>query len=255
MRSTILCLFFLNSFTSAQEYVTIRGQVKWNGSEPPKREAIQSKEFKPTEIVLKNDILVDEKSLGFKNVLVWLRPDTEDRKDTFPKEQIKPELQKPKPKHHVLDVVGWQFEPRAIAARAGDTFEFDSSSKHAHNLNYNSENESISPLLPTGPNFKLKRPLGAQLTPISFTCNIHPWMAGRMRVFDHPYFAVTDADGKFEIRDAPVGKWRVVYWHEHGFHKGREGILGFPIELKVDKPGGTTMELKPIPFEIVKPKP
>jgi hypothetical protein len=75
-----------------------------------------------------------------------------------------------------------------------------------------------------------------------------------MRVFDHPYFAITDQDGKFEIKDAPVGKWRIVYWHELGFHKGREGILGFPIEVKADKPGGTTMEPKPVAFGIVKPK-
>ena len=66
-------------------------------------------------------------------------------------------------------------------------------------------------------------------------------------MFDHPYFAITDADGKFEIKDAPAGKWRVVYWHEDGFHKGREGVIGETIEVK-----GPTLELKPLDFEFPK---
>jgi hypothetical protein len=41
-----------------------------------------------------------------------------------------------------------------------------------------------------------------------------------------------------------------VYWHEGGYHKGKEGILGFPVEVTPEKPGGSTMELKPLPFEI-----
>jgi hypothetical protein len=39
-------------------------------------------------------------------------------------------------------------------------------------------------------------------------------MKGYIRVFDHPYFAVTDADGRFEIKDAPVGEFYLVVWHE-----------------------------------------
>ncbi len=32
---------------------------------------------------------------------------------------------------------------------------------------------------------------------IPFMCNVHPWMRAFVFVFDHPYFAVTAADGKF----------------------------------------------------------
>ena len=36
------------------------------------------------------------------------------------------------------------------------------------------------------------------------------WMIG----LGHPYFSVTDANGKFEITDIPPGKYTVVAWHE-----------------------------------------
>ena len=91
----------------------------------------------------------------------------------------------------------------------------------------------------------MTEPLKAETPPIPFKCDIHPWMKGYVRVFDHPYFAVTDEDGKFEIKNAPAGKWRIVYWHENGFHKGREGAVGFPVrsrrradvEARSDRPG------------------
>lgn len=67
-------------------------------------------------------------------------------------------------------------------------------------------------------------------------------------MFDHPYFAVTDADGAFEIKDAPPGKWRLVYWHENGYHKGRAGAFGFPVEAK---PGAVT-DLPPVSLELPK---
>jgi len=59
--------------------------------------------------------------------------------------------------------------------------------------------------------------------PISYKCSIHPWMSGYVRVFEHPYYAVTDDDGKFEIKNAPVGKFRIVFWHESGLRGGRTG--------------------------------
>ena len=51
-------------------------------------------------------------------------------------------------------------------------------------------------------------------------------------VLDHPYFAVTDADGNFEIRFAPKGNLRLVAWQEAtGFKGGREGRWGEPIRV------------------------
>ena len=42
----------------------------------------------------------------------------------------------------------------------------------------------------------------------------HTWMSAYVYVFNHPYFAVTGADGRFEIKDVPAGHYTVEYWHE-----------------------------------------
>ena len=44
-------------------------------------------------------------------------------------------------------------------------------------------------------------------------CDVHPWMSARVYVLDHPFFAVTGADGRFEIAGLPPGEHHVVFSH------------------------------------------
>jgi plastocyanin len=233
-----------------KDWVTIKGQVKLTKApEPKKIDVTTDKEHCLSKGDLKyEDVIVNPKGGGVKNLIVWLRPDNPNRRAPFPQQQIHPDLakQKVKAKNHVVDQPCCQFVPRVVAAREGDTIEFKNSAPVNHNVNYNSDTEPFNNNM--APNTaKTTKPLQAQSSPITFKCDIHPWMQGRARVFDHPYFATTDADGNFEIKNAPKGKWRIVYWHENGFHKGRDGANGFPVDTTK---GDVTLD----PIELELPK-
>jgi hypothetical protein len=45
-------------------------------------------------------------------------------------------------------------------------------------------------------------------------CDVHPWMSAYIGVLDHPYYAVTDANGAFSIPDLPAGTYTIEAWHE-----------------------------------------
>ncbi|MBI4687754.1 MAG: carboxypeptidase regulatory-like domain-containing protein [Nitrospirae bacterium] len=45
-------------------------------------------------------------------------------------------------------------------------------------------------------------------------CDAHGWMRAFVYVSENPYAAVTDANGNFEIKDLPPGKYKVRVWHE-----------------------------------------
>jgi hypothetical protein len=50
---------------------------------------------------------------------------------------------------------------------------------------------------------------------VSASCSIHTWMSGKIVVFDHPYFGVTDKKGEFKIENVPTGvELSVFIWHE-----------------------------------------
>jgi hypothetical protein len=70
---------------------------------------------------------------------------------------------------------------------------------------------------------------------IAIKCDAHSWMRAYVYVSDHPYVAITDANGNFEIKDMLPGKYKITIWHE-GFgeiEKDVEVSAGKAAELNV----------------------
>ena len=49
---------------------------------------------------------------------------------------------------------------------------------------------------------------------VKFRCDVHPWMSAFIFILDHPFYAVSGADGAFTIEGLPAGKHTLVAWHE-----------------------------------------
>jgi hypothetical protein len=61
---------------------------------------------------------------------------------------------------------------------------------------------------------------------VNLRCNGgHVWMNAEMMVVSHPYYAVTDLNGRFELDDVPAGDYEVIAWHEGWRVLGRENAL------------------------------
>lgn len=57
-------------------------------------------------------------------------------------------------------------------------------------------------------------------------------MSASVRVFDHPYFAVTNENGEYQIPKAPVGNYRIFVWHPIGENAGKaEGRYGYELAI------------------------
>ncbi len=46
-----------------------------------------------------------------------------------------------------------------------------------------------------------------------FKCDVHPWEFAYVSVMDHPFFAVTDANGNFSIEGLPPGRYTIEAHH------------------------------------------
>ena len=51
-------------------------------------------------------------------------------------------------------------------------------------------------------------------TGVVMKCDVHPWMNGVLHVLEHPYFSVTNGDGRFEIKGLPPGNYTIEVLHE-----------------------------------------
>lgn len=57
---------------------------------------------------------------------------------------------------------------------------------------------------------------------LKFNCDVHRWMFAWITVVDHPYFAVTDKDGKFTIKNVPPGKYTISALHRKASPEGTD---------------------------------
>jgi hypothetical protein len=72
---------------------------------------------------------------------------------------------------------------------------------------------------------------------VNLKCNGgHVWMNATIVVVSHPYYTVTDENGKFKLTDVPPGKYQIVAWHEGWNVTRREGSYDVLTEKKVDRP-------------------
>jgi plastocyanin len=123
------------------------------------------------------------------------------------------------PKDHVvIDQRKMAFIPHVVAVQQGTTVDFLNSDPVGHNVYWPSinGNKKLSHNLSTWPKGEKKPFQFNDLGVASLLCNVHPEMSGYVVVVPTPYFAVTDKDGNFEIKNVPAGKYTLKTWSEDG---------------------------------------
>jgi plastocyanin len=116
------------------------------------------------------------------------------------------------PGRAVMDQRNESFVPHVLAITTGTTVDFPNSDRVYHNV------FSLSKIA----RFDLGRYAVGHSRPVRFDrpgivrvfCEIHTHMNAFILVFSHPFFAVTDADGRYRIDNVPPGTYGVIAWNE-----------------------------------------
>jgi len=113
-----------------------------------------------------------------------------------------------------LDQRGCRFHPRVQAAAQGSRLTVVSSDATLHNAHGRQGKRTVFNLAMPSKGMRVNRPLNRP-GPVEIVCDAgHTWMHAWVHVFDHPYFAVTGANGRFRLPDVPPGRHTVKVWHE-----------------------------------------
>jgi len=72
---------------------------------------------------------------------------------------------------------------------------------------------------------------------VNVRCNGgHSWMNAEILVVRHPYYAVTDENGKFELTNVPPGQYQIVAWHEGWKLDREEAAFDVLTQRKIRRP-------------------
>ncbi len=113
-----------------------------------------------------------------------------------------------------LDQQGCRYAPHVLGVRAGQVLRISNSDATMHN---------VHALAPVNGDFNFSQPIKGQANDrifkapemmVTFKCDVHAWMNAYVGVVNHPYFAVTSPDGRFELKNVPAGTYTMEAWHE-----------------------------------------
>jgi hypothetical protein len=131
-------------------------------------------------------------------------------------EKIHPDYEKTAKDVVKLDNMHCRFEPHICLLRTSQTLGIGNSDTVGHNT-------KIDPFENSPFNQTIAANAGDNLTEVAFpnqerrptnvSCSIHRWMNAFLVIRDSPYFAVTNENGEFEIKNLPGGKWTMQVWH------------------------------------------
>jgi plastocyanin len=120
----------------------------------------------------------------------------------------------------VIDQQDCMYTPRVVGLVAGQKLAVRNSDNTFHNVH------GVLMGAASGGKDMFNKPMGPKAADLTFDasaakpddviglqCDVHAWMKSYAVVNDSPFFAVTGADGTFEIKDLPVGDYTLEAWH------------------------------------------
>jgi hypothetical protein len=205
---------------------TIAGTVKWSGPVPHGLEYPVSKDPEICDPESKKttdlDRLIIGPQGGVANTIVYLKNISSGKA-----------LELPEQRRH-LDQKHCHYVPHILLVPAGSNLEMMSSDATLHTIHMDG-----------AATFNLPFPFVGRVTSktmstpglVNLRCNGgHVWMNAEMMVAPHPYYAVTDESGRFELTDVPAGNYQIVAWHEGWGLAGKEHAYDVLTERSVERP-------------------
>ena len=182
----------------------IRGEVTFTGTPPPMRE-LPVKSFpgcapSGSDPVLSGDTLVANGRV--QNAFVYIKGGLGARVFAVPATPVE------------IDQQGCIYVPRVVGAQVGQPILYKNSDAVLHNV-HGTPTQATSwnmSLANKGMSRSIQLDQAEVMIPVR--CDVHPWMQSYIGIVDHPYFAVTGPDGRFELKQVPPGEYTVGVWHE-----------------------------------------
>lgn len=114
----------------------------------------------------------------------------------------------------VLDQQGCQYTPHVQGIQTGQVLVIKNSDPTLHNIHaLPTANQEFNQAQPVQ-NMEFEKTFDKPEVMVHFKCDVHPWMSSYVGVVEHPFYAVSDESGTFNIENLPPGTYTLEAWHE-----------------------------------------
>lgn len=183
----------------------VTGKIVFAGKKPPRKivdmdEDPQCRKLHKAAVV--NNAIAVNRNGTLSNVFVYVKQGLDGKQFEPPATPA------------TLDQKGCWFEPRVFGLQTGQALSVTNSDPVTHNVHPRPhDNREWNQSQAAGEPPIQRRFMHPEVM-IRVKCNIHSWMRAWIGVVDHPYFAVTGADGTFALRNLPPGAYTIEAWQE-----------------------------------------
>jgi len=145
--------------------------------------------------------VVDVKDGGLKDVFVYVKSGLT---GTYPAPTEAVEL----------DQQGCMYKPHMVVLQVGQPLKIKNNDETLHNIHPRPAVNSEFNIGQPRKGMESTKTFDKKEVMIPVGCDVHPWMRSYISVLDNPFFAVTDEDGKYEIKGLPPGEYEIEAVHE-----------------------------------------
>lgn len=206
-------MFAATGVVSAQQWGDLEGTIVFKGAAPTpaKITADKDPQFCGKHMLVDEQIIVNKANGGLSGVVVYLFDAA--------KPKVHPDYEKLAGQEVRIDNENCRFNPHVSTMWTKQKLLVGTKDPIAHNTKadfFNNPAAAFNITIPPGGKIE-KEFAAAETSPSKLECSIHPWMNCYLLIREDPYAAVTDKDGKFTIKNLPVGEHTFKVWHQNGF--------------------------------------
>ena len=182
---------------------TITGTITYEGTaEKPRVVNMDSDPLCMPEGPQTSEVLLVGPGNGLQNAFVYVKDGLGDHKFTAPQTPV------------VLNQKGCKYTPHVFGVQVGQPVIILNSDPTLHNVHAIPKANAEFNFGQSLKGMKTTRTFDKPEVMVPFRCDVHGWMASYGGVLAHPYYAVSNADGTFEIKGLPAGTYTIEVWHE-----------------------------------------
>ena len=179
---------------------SVSGTVKLDGAAPKAAKIDMSQDAACKGTNTAETVVADKGNLA--NVFVYVKDGLGNRTFDIPKDAV------------TINQEGCKYHPHVLGVMANQNIEIKNDDPTTHNIHPTPKdnrewNESQPPkAAPLEKNFAREEIM------LPVKCNQHPWMKMYVNVVKSPFYAITGADGKYEIKGLPPGDYTLGFVQE-----------------------------------------